>query len=64
VLKIDRVVQIVYLTAILSLTDKAKFIEIIKVEILNNYKFYSCTNCLNIAYLVLKHNNKQIEAVC
>ena len=61
---LEREVQIVYLIATLSLNDKAEFLDIIKVEIPNNCKFYSCTSCLNIAYLVVKHNNKQIEAVC
>lgn len=64
VLMIERVVQIVYLTATLSLNDKAEFLDIIKVEIPNDCKFCRCTSCPNIVYLVVEHNNEQTEAVC
>jgi hypothetical protein len=39
VLMIDRRVQMVYLTAMLSSADKAEFLDIIKVQISNDYKF-------------------------
>ena len=61
---LEREVQIVYLTATLSLSNKAEFLDIIKVEIPNDCKFYSCTSRPNIAYSVVEHNDKQTEAVC
>ena len=54
----------VYLTATLSLSKEDEFMDIIKVQIVDDCKFYSCTSCLNIAYLVVEYNNEQIEAVC
>ena len=38
--------------------------DIIKVQIVDNCKFHGCTSRLNIAYLVVEHNDEQIEAVC
>ena len=57
VVMMDRGVQIVYLTATLSLADEAKFVDIIKVEIPNDCKFRSCISCLNIAYLVVEYSS-------
>ena len=53
----------VYLIAMLSLSKEDEFIDIMKVQIADNCKFYSCTSRLNITYLVVKHNNEQIEVV-
>ena len=62
----DRRVQIVYLTATLSLADEAEFIDIIKVEIPNDCKFRSCISRPNIVYSVVEYSSvvKQEEAVC
>ena len=53
----DRGVQMVYLTATLLLANKPKFLDIIKVQILDNCKFHRHTSYPNIAYLVFEHSN-------
>jgi len=63
-LMMDRAVQIVYLTATLSLADEAEFMEIMKVEIPDDCKFRGRTTRPNIAYLVVEHDDEQTEAVC
>ena len=63
-LMLERGVQMVYLTATLSLSDEAEFLDIMKVEIPNDCKFRGCTSRPNIAYSVVKHNDEQTEAVC
>jgi hypothetical protein len=54
------------LTAILSLSNKAEFLNIIKIEILDDYKFCRSISYLNIVYSIVKYNSiiEQTETVC
>lgn len=61
---LERGVQMIYLTATLSLADEAEFMDIIKVQIPDDCKFRACTSWPNIAYSVVEHDIKQTEAVC
>jgi superfamily II DNA helicase RecQ len=62
----DRGVQMVYLTATLSPTNEAEFMDIMKVEIPDDCKFRGCTSHPNIAYSVVEYSSviEQTEAVC
>jgi superfamily II DNA helicase RecQ len=63
-LMMDRGVQMIYLTATLSPSDEAEFMEIMKVQIPNDCKFRGCTSRPNIAHSVVEHDIEQTEAVC
>jgi superfamily II DNA helicase RecQ len=54
----------IYLTATLSPSKEAEFLDIMKVQILDDCKFHGSTTCPNIAYSVVEHDNEQTEAVC
>jgi RecQ family ATP-dependent DNA helicase len=60
----DRGVQMVYLTATLSPSKEAEFLDIMKVQITDDCKFRGCTSRPNIAYSVVEHSDEQTEAVC
>ena len=56
----------VYLTATLSPSNEAEFLDIMKVEIPDDCKFHGCTSRPNIAYSIIEHSSVigQIEAAC
>jgi superfamily II DNA helicase RecQ len=59
----DRAVQMVYLTATLSPSKEAEFLDIMKVQIPDDCKFRGCTSRPNIVYSVVEYD-EQTEAVC
>lgn len=61
---LDKGVQIIYLTATFFLNDEAEFLDIMKVQIPNDFKFRGRTSCPKIVYLVVEYDVEETEAVC